>query len=77
MRLFAVKSALVENNVVAGGGDDDDDDITINSDEERDLINEIQDGDMENMKDETKWALELYQLVLLVHMHNEVVTSLL
>jgi len=50
--------------VVAGHGDNIDDDITITSDEERELVDEIQDDDgMENMKDDTKWELELYQLV--------------
>lgn len=50
--------------MVAGHGDNIDDDITITSDEERELVDEIQDDDgMENMKDDTKWELELYQLV--------------
>jgi len=54
---------MVRQNMVSGGGDDNDDDFTITSDEERDLINEIQDEDMENTNDAMKWALELYQLV--------------
>jgi len=55
---------VVRYIVVAGGKDDDDDDVTITSDEERDLINEIQDDEMENTNDKTKWELALYQLVL-------------
>ena len=54
---------MVGHAVFAGDGDDNDDDIIITSDEERDLINEIQEEDMDNLNDETKWKLELYQLV--------------
>jgi len=54
---------MVGHAVFEGDGDDNDDDIIITSDEERDLINEIQEEDMDNLNDETKWKLELYQLV--------------
>jgi len=54
---------MVGHAVFAGDGDDNDDDIIITSDEERDLVNEIQEEDIDNLNDETKWKLELYQLV--------------
>ena len=45
--------------------DGDDDDMIITSDEERDLINEIQDDDTEDLLDDITGQLEVYRLVLL------------
>jgi len=43
----------------------DDDDVSITSDEERVLINEIQDEDTDDWKDELTGQLEVYRSVLL------------
>jgi len=51
-----------------GDRNDDDgdvDDIIITSDEERDLINEIQDDDTEDLMDDLAGQLEVYRFVLL------------
>ena len=47
------------------GDRNDDGDMIITSDEERELINEIEDDDTEDFMDEMIGELEVYRLVLL------------